>query len=318
MGAFAPPPPYFANHRLSEITIQEVDRYREAKVRERERGLVERPLSNATINKTLTRLAQVLEVAVEYGYLAANPAQGRRRRVKAAQPRRSWLEPEQVKPLLDAVVRGQRGGHTSPDVRTRTLLATAICAGLRIGELLALRWRDVDLARGRIVVGDSKTDAGVRDVDLWPELREELTSFRLSSSRTGPSDLVFGTASGASDSRQNVSKRLKRAAARANEAAEGGIPEDLTLHSLRRTFASLLYLRGEDPPYVMEQLGHTDPKLALRIYARALGDGRRRGRGYRLASVLNGAQWAQTGTNAVVAAVSKDPLHEIVHEKTPR
>jgi hypothetical protein len=48
--------PFFKDHRLSEITAQEVDRYKAAKVREREEGTVERPLSNRTINKTLTRL----------------------------------------------------------------------------------------------------------------------------------------------------------------------------------------------------------------------------------------------------------------------
>jgi integrase len=41
-------------------------------------------------------------------------------------------------------------------------------SGLRIGECIALRWRDVDLAHGRLLVGDSKTDAGVRYVDLLP------------------------------------------------------------------------------------------------------------------------------------------------------
>ena len=70
--------PFFANHRLSQITIAEVDRYRAAKVREGE-------LSATSINKTITRLAQILEVAVEYELLDRNPAKGKRRRVKASQ-----------------------------------------------------------------------------------------------------------------------------------------------------------------------------------------------------------------------------------------
>jgi integrase len=57
------------------------------------------------------------------------------------------------------------------------------------------------------------------------------------------------------------------------------IPNGLTPHSLRRTFASILYALGKDPAYVMDQLGHSDPKLALRIYARAMrrepGEGKR-------------------------------------------
>ena len=74
--------PFFARHRLSQITIQEVDRYRSAKQRE---GM----LSVTSINKTITRLAQILEVAVEYGMIERNPAKGKRRRVKARNQRLS-------------------------------------------------------------------------------------------------------------------------------------------------------------------------------------------------------------------------------------
>jgi integrase len=84
--------PYFARMRLSAITVRDVDRYRTEKLRE---GV----LSAAIVNKTLTRLAQVLEQAVEYDLIAANPVKGRRRRAKVTAPRRTWLEPEQVAPL---------------------------------------------------------------------------------------------------------------------------------------------------------------------------------------------------------------------------
>jgi len=49
------------------------------------------------------------------------------------------------------------------------LLATIILAGLRVGELTALRWRDVDLAAGRLRIDDAKTEAGERTVDLSPD-----------------------------------------------------------------------------------------------------------------------------------------------------
>jgi integrase len=92
---------FFAGHHLSEITVEEVDRYRHFKVRERdvlraarERGepIGRRPLGNEMINKTLTRLGQILEVAVEYGYLERNPATGRRRRLRVASPERTYLD----------------------------------------------------------------------------------------------------------------------------------------------------------------------------------------------------------------------------------
>jgi integrase len=132
-------------------------------------------------------------------------------------------------------------------------------------------------------------------VDLWPELGDELAAYKVSSERTGPGDLVFGTSTGKPDGRQNVTKRLKRAIRRSNEQG-ASIQENLTMHSLRRTFASLLYLRGEDPRYVMDQIGHADPKLALRIYAKVVGDRNRRGRGERLVGVLGGVSWALPGT----------------------
>jgi integrase len=292
--------PFFKDHRLSQITIAEVDRYRTGKVRERE---ADGGLSNRSINDTLNLLAQVLETAVEYGHIQFNSARGRRRRLKATQPTRTWLEPEQVKPLLDAAVRGLRGDKTMPDPRMRTLYATAICTGLRIGELLALRWRDVNLAQGRLTVIDSKTEAGRgREIDLWPELREELTVYKAGARHSRPEDYVFATATGKADTRWNIAKRLKRAVKRANETLAGQetppIAAALSPHSLRRTFASLLYLRGENPVYVMHQMGHTDPKLALRIYTKVMGEQRRRGPGARLVGVLDGAVWTEADDGA--------------------
>ena len=101
--------PFFSRHRLSEITVREVDRYKAAKARERatldaRRSSGEKRvplgLSANTTNKTLVRLAQILEVAVEYGMLPGNPARGRRRRLKSTRPRRAFVQPEQLMALL--------------------------------------------------------------------------------------------------------------------------------------------------------------------------------------------------------------------------
>ena len=51
------------------------------------------------------------------------------------------------------------------------------------------------------------------------------------------------------------------------------LPQGLTPHSLRRTFCSLLYALGEDPGVVMDEMGHTDPALALRVYRQAMRRG---------------------------------------------
>ncbi len=214
--------PFFKAHRLSQITIAEVDRYRAAKLAE------ERPLSATSINKTITRLGQILETAVEYGYIERNPARGKRRRVKATKPAPVWLDrAEQITALLDAATELDREASSNRDhVARRATLATFVFAGLRIGELTALRWRDVDLAANRITVrdggGDStseraKTDAGYRVVDLLPVLRDTLTEYKAAQDPDSDA-LVFPSSTGRRLNPSNIRRRvlsLRRARQRA-------------------------------------------------------------------------------------------------------
>lgn len=79
------------------------------------------------------------------------------------------------------------------------------------------------------------------------------------------------------------------------------LPERLTLHSLRRTFASILIALGEDPAYVSGQLGHTDPTMTLRIYALVMR--RRDGERERLRALVEGHEWAPTGTSGIAAPI---------------
>lgn len=283
--------PFFGEHRLSQITIAEVDRYKAAKLAERD------GLSGASINKTLTTLSAILESAEERELVPRNPARGRRRRVRAATPRRSYLDTaEQITALLDAARElDAEAREDRRHVERRATLATLAFAGLRIGELLDLRWRDVDLANGRLRVGDAKTDAGRRDVRLRPALRDELAALKARRRHTPSTGRVFGTVAGERQSPSNVRQRvLERAVTRANElreeAGEPPLPEGLTPHSLRRTFASVLYAVGESPATVMAEMGHTDPALALRIYAQAMA--RADEEQGRLRALLEGVQMA--------------------------
>ena len=261
--------PFFARHRLSEITIEQVDRYRREKVREER-------LSPTSINKTITRLGQVLEVAVERELIPRNPAKvgGKRRKLKTRQPERSYLDrSDQIESLLDAADELDRAGR-GPKVR-RLVLGTLIFAGLRLGEALRLRWRDVDLAAGRLRVIDSKTDAGVREVELLPLLREELAAYKAGCRNAPGNALVFATGTGGAQNPSNVRNRIlagsvKLANERREKAGLGPLPKGLTPHSLRRTFISLLLAAGDDPPYVMRQVGHSDPKVTLGIYAQVM------------------------------------------------
>lgn len=248
--------PFFGEIHLDRITFDTVERYIAIKLAE------DRPLSPRSINMTVTLLAAILERAVERELIARNPAKGKGRRVRERAPRRSYLETAgQITALLDAAGELDREAASNRrHVARRAMLMTLTFSGLRISELLALRWRDVDLESGWLTIGESKTDAGRRRVKLRPALRHELSTVR-DENGMKPEGLVFPTATGRMMSAENFRKRVLAAAVnRANEnlaeAKRTPLPDGLTPHSLRRTFAPALRARrgprcrhGRDGPY---------------------------------------------------------------------
>lgn len=282
--------PYFANHRLSDITIEAVDAYRRHKITQSEqrRAAIERgepllnaggqplrPLGPATINKSIDVLQAVLSLAVEYGHLDANPAAGRRRRLKPPARRPVHLDTaEQIIGLLDAAAEMDRTPRWRTNDR-RAIITTLIFAGPRAHELCELLWRDIDLANSRIHIGRSKTQAGLREIRLLPILRDELAAHKARAYRSGPDDLVFPTGTGGLRDKDNLRNRILAAAVtRADQLlqqrGQTPLPRGLTPHKLRHTFASILVACGEDPASVMAQLGHTDPKFTLRVYTHVM------------------------------------------------
>lgn len=287
--------PFLKSHRLRQITVAEVDRYREAKVREGR-------LSPRSINMGLTLLGQILDLADERELIDRNPLRvnPKRRRLRASKPARAWLDrAEQVAALLDAAGELDREARADRQgIGRRAMLATLTFAGLRIGELCALRWRDVDLAAGRLRVAASKTDAGVRYVELLPVLRDLLAERKAMAAHCDPDGRVFATTRGRPRNKDNVRNRVfAPAVERANTNLAKGertpLPEGLTPHGLRHSFASLLLALGEDPRHVMGQLGHTDPAFTLRLYTHAMS--RDDGGQDALRALVRGADWAVNG-----------------------
>jgi integrase len=305
--------PFFADHRPSQVTAAVIEKWKTGKLAQREERLAAierwrkadpakrgrmpaRPLSNSSINAVLKVLGQVLDEACELGYIETNVSRGKRRRLRASKPKRTWLELVEVRALLDAA-----------EVH-RALLATMILAGLRVSELCQLRWADVDLAAAKLRIVDSKTDAGQRVIDVIPLLLDELKAHRADARLAEPDALVFGTSRGTPRNRTNIRKRiLLPAVARANLALakQGRAPiPAATNHSLRRTFCALLFEAGATPPYVMGQMGHTDPALALEVYAKVME--RKRDTGERMDALVRGADWAATGSNDVSTLVAAE------------
>lgn len=183
------------------------------------------------------------------------------------------LDAETMKRLVEA-------GTTE---RWRAALALAAYAGLRLGEIRALRWSDIDLDAGTLTVRRSllpdgtakapKTEAGTRTVPLLPALRRLLVAWKLRAPHTDANELVIATA----DGKPVAERNLRRALDDAKTAAGLGSTEEarLSMHSLRHSFASMLATDLELPATTLARLtGHADAGLTLKVYAR---DGREDG-----------------------------------------
>jgi len=163
------------------------------------------------------------------------------------------------------------------------------------------------LAAGWLKVGESKTPAGRRQVKirggLWPEL------VTLDTNRGGKDSqaFVFPTRTGRALTGENFRKRvLAPAIKRANDDLEGlgqpPLPAKLTPHGLRHTFCSLLYAVGETPPVVMQEMGHTDPALALKVYAHTMRRGEKEKQ--QLRALIEGVEWTGKDGNGANTASS--------------
>lgn len=254
---------------------------------------------------------------------ATTPASGKRRKVRERAPRRTHLDrAEQITALLDAA--GELDAEARSDrqhIHRRAILATLTFAGLRIGELCALRWRDVDLAGGWLHVEDAKTDAGRRSVKIRGALRDELVAVRHATRHRRPTDYVFATATGRRPGKDNLRNRvLAPAVKRANENLadddQPPLPEGLTPHSLRRTFVSVLCALGEDPGVMQDEMGHTDPTFTLRIYRQSM----RRAKGDReaLRLLVDGAEMAEIGSRDDTDDAPSGGKSRSGKQKTPR
>jgi integrase len=217
--------------------------------------------------QALTPLSGIFKHAVRRGWRADNPVRNLEADEKPAiksRPKRI-LEESEIRTLIE---------KTPP--KYEPLIRTAVFTGLRLGELLGLKWSDVDFGAGLIRVRrqlaqrgeleEPKTASGKRDVVMFPDLARALRQHRLASLFSGEGDFVFSTREGTPHLQGNVTKRgLYRAATAANLHRPG--EPKLHMHDLRHCFASMLIREGADVVFVARQLGHANPAITLRVYA---------------------------------------------------
>lgn len=257
--------PELGKHRLGKLTP--------AHVQTLLNKLADAGLSYRSIRNVRAALRRALNQAMRFGYVVRNVAtlvDVPGEVTFSAEP----LDEEQAKKLLEAIT-----GH-----RYELLFRIALGLGMRKGEILGLRWDDVDFEaatlritgslqrqRGRLERTATKTEASIRVIALPPSLitmlqehKQHQAEMRKVARRWTETGLVFTTSVGTPVEPSDLSRHFKQV------LKDAGLPQSTRFHDLRHSCATLLIVMGVHPRVVMEILGHSQISTTMNIYAHVL------------------------------------------------
>jgi integrase len=261
--------PFFADRDVRRITVEDVRDLMRMMERGRRPGpklkgdrRYGRPTGPKTVRNYIGTLSALLNFAERNGWVSANVA----RHVELPSVTRNedirFLEPVEVQSLADAAIEGP---YRRID---RALYLTAAMTGLRQGELVALRWRDVDWTAGRIRVrrnyvlgefGTPKSRRSTRSVPMADALAGELDRLHQTSNWPADGDLVFGDPDmGTPLDKAAILRRYRRA------LKATGLDESHRFHDLRHTFGTRMASTGVPMRTLQEWMGHRDIETTQR------------------------------------------------------
>ncbi|MDP8957702.1 MAG: site-specific integrase, partial [Actinomycetota bacterium] len=241
---------------------------------QREGGRDGRKLSARTVRHCHRTIRKALQDALRWGYVARNVADATNPPGDTDKPEMSVWSAAELRRFLEHVC----------DDRLRPMWLTFASTGMRRGEVLGLRWQDVDLEAGRLAIrqtllavghalsfSEPKTKRGRRLIAVDPRtvaiLREHRKRQLEERLRAGEAwvetGLVFTNEIGEPIHPDAVTKLFGRL------AEEAGLPV-IRLHDLRHGWATLAFQAGEHPKAVSEQLGHSTISLTLDTYTHAI------------------------------------------------
>jgi len=244
--------PAFGNTRLREFSRQGIQSFLLGKLRD--------GLSWETVHHLRCGLSKLLGTAEEWDYVAENPALKTKLPRREGKTERRALTPEEIRLLVS---------NLQEPARSLVLLLTA--TGLRIGELLALRWRNLDLKAGMLQVTETvydghfdqpKTRKSRRVIPIGPDTVRIIERFRPAA--VEPEALVFVNGNGKPLDRQNLLNRSVKPA-----CTTLGLT-GISWHSFRHCNATLLDSAGTPLGTVQSLLGHATPEMTRSVYLHAV------------------------------------------------
>ena len=251
---------YFAGSVLQDITSMQIEEYLQHLRREHEKKK-HKPLSQKYLHHQYGCLRSIFDYAWKHKMILINPINN----VEGPKMRKSKVDAMSAE---QAQVFFKLADHCKPDLRCMLYLLTT--TGVRRGELVGLKWRDIDTSaavlhveRGvaythktGVVMGTPKTSSSIRDVPLMPATVDVVEAYKTEYKRSHPNTIIkdaylfHRTGDIFSPVDPNaVTRRVKRF------MRNSGLP-DYSPHDLRHTCATLLLKNGADVKSVQNILGH--------------------------------------------------------------
>jgi integrase len=248
--------PFFGDKDLARITPDDIERYIVVK---------RETLAIKTIRNHLNLTHAIFELGLRKGWCNRNPVKMADRPViRTTETRIRFLDQRELEQLLASEFPPDPFGMVE-----RILYLTAAMTGLRQGELLGLRWRDLDFKARRVRVvapyvrgefGDPKSAGSARSVPLAARVADELLLWRWGSMYNHDDDLVFAHPhTGLPLDRSKLVRRFR-------EALERAGVRRVTFHELRHTFGTRMAAAGVPMRTIQHWMGHADAKTT-QIYA---------------------------------------------------
>jgi integrase len=248
--------PFFGDKELARITPDDIERY--IRVKRTTHSL-------KTIRNHVNLAHSIFELGLRRNWCLSNPVKRADRPViRTTETRIRFLEQRELEQLLASEFLPDAFGKIE-----RVLYLTAAMTGLRQGELIGLRWRDVDFHARRVRVvspyvrgefGDPKSVGSARSVPLAQRVSDELRLWRWGSVYDHDDDLVFGHPEGGAP--LDSSKLIRRF----RQQLERAGVRRVTFHELRHTFGTRMAAAGVPMRAIQHWMGHADGKTT-QVYA---------------------------------------------------
>ena len=278
--------------QIGKMKVYEIDNYAIQKL---VNNLIEEGYSNDTIKKCKHLLNQFFEYAIDNKWILVNPTlkvkvKGKRNIYEEDNDEKYKALPPEIRDKFLEALNKDEANFIKP------LCITLMFAGLRIGEALALKWKNIDFNNKSIkveraitqvpkfdeqgnvkdrktVIGDTKTTCSVRDIPVTDIVLETLKQWKdkqnerqqtnpdVTAILTSPTSFVFANDDGSYRTYSGTRKIFDRFKRR-----NGLNKFNIHFHGLRHTFSNMLFEMNENPKVIQQLLGHRDVKTTITVY----------------------------------------------------